>query len=109
MPSHPGTASGTSDNTGACSIMIQHNKSGIQWTIWQVAIKTAPPGALNVEVLYNAFPLMTPTAMISGAAADGSPPITIQDHDILYFNVTGAVPKSQVTLAYYYDEENAGT
>lgn len=108
MPSHPGVASEVASSTGTATLRVQHNKTGIIWDIQQISISTTPDGPLNVEVQFNAFPLLTPTAMVSGATAQGEPSIQIADHDILYFYVTGATPSSTITLAYYYDERSSG-
>jgi hypothetical protein len=108
MPSHPGVAAGAADATGAATITIQHNKSGVIWVISQMTIRTDPPGPLNVVVDFASFPCLTPTAMISGASAQGEPPISLEDHDIVYIYVDSARPNCAITVAYYYEEQSPG-
>lgn len=110
-PGHPGVAQPAgkytntrTDGTGAVQLQISHNKTGFVWIISQMAVRSDPPGVLNVEVKYDSYPLLTPTAMISGAAAQGDPSIQIGDHDIINIFVTAAIPLSIITFTFYYDE-----
>lgn len=111
MPSHPGVATPggkyvttRTDSAGSGQLLIAHNKTGIVWDISQMSVRTDPPGVLNVEVRFGSFPLLTPTAMISGATADGDPSIQIGNHDSINIFITKAIPLSIVTFTFYYDE-----
>lgn len=105
---HPGTSAGTADTSGNATgnnrLKISHQKTGFLWIISQMAMKTEPAGPLYVVVTFNDLPFLSPVAMLSGAAAQGDPPIVLGDHDTLYADISAATPGCQITWTYYYKE-----
>ena len=94
----------TNSVTGNLDVDIQHEKVGIIWQIYQVAIGYDKPGNMSVQLLVNGVPYSSQVLIKSGQAASGTPYCVIGRGDILTVHMLGGPVSSNVQVTYYYDE-----
>lgn len=101
---HPGLASGVTDGGGNVTVPISHQKVGVLWRIYQLAVNYAGGGSITVQLQVNGYEYSSVVLITSGQAASGDPACDIGRTDTLGVVLTGGPPNINVIVSYYYDE-----
>lgn len=94
--------------SGACTISISPDKSGIQWTIAQVGVESQPvrtTGTVTTRLNGN---YVTSSAVLP-TASSGAPAFNLQTNDKLTFDFAGLTSGDTAIVTIYYTESQWGT